>query len=161
MNSHLNFEVLQHISTLEATSESWTLTVGRGCLLSHQGGGDPPAQCGRGRVESHHVLCNTPHLSCQFCWCHYLWNCRYPLVSLDQWALLHAVNTASYPTPQPQCCLVPLPLCRIRGPGETAILWAVAAAMTEAWNLLCRQIPRCTDTRTVEQCLCTLRNHRS
>lgn len=115
MNSHLNFEVLQHISALEATSESWTLTVGRGRLLSHQGGGDSPAQCGGGRVESHHVLCNTPCLSCQFCWCHYLWNCLYPLVSLDQWALLHAVNTASYPTPQPQCCLVPLPPLQDQG----------------------------------------------
>lgn len=65
------------------------------------------------------------------------------------------------PHPSPSAAWCHCPLCRIRGPGETAILWAVAAAMTEAWNLLCRQIPRCTDTRTVKQCLCTLRNHRS
>ena len=108
-------------SMLEGTRDSWTPAVGRGCLLAHQGGSDPPAQSGRGRVKSHRILYNSP------CWYHY--RTLYPLVSLNQW-LYYALSIQLHTPPHPQCCLVPLCcLCRIRGP---AILWAAAAAKREA-----------------------------
>ena len=122
MNSHLNYEMLQH--SIHVRRHTWLVNTGCGSWLPFSSSRRQWPSCpewqGQGQVPSY---------SLQLSLLISLQNCLYPLVSLNQW-LYYALSIQLHTPPHPQCCLVPLCcLCRIRGP---AILWAVAAAMREA-----------------------------
>ena len=70
---------------------------------------------------------------------------------LDSVALLHAINTAAQPTAPP--VLLGTPLLPLQDRGSCHPLGCSCSdgrSGAPLWNLLCRLIPRCTDTGRVE-----------